>query len=163
MEFFDINYVRQKHLEQYLLQDENAVPSDYLRKFTWFTVHHDRSAVRNRHLHGPVHLMWASHFPYDDSNWPDNRQQAVLVTSEVVADDRHAILAGNTAVFVFPLCIVLVFLVLAAQYESWSLPLAVILVVPMCLLSSIAGLVCDSHIFEITRKPIIDLLLFHRT
>ena len=48
-------------------------------------------------------------------------------------------LAGNTAMYVFALAVVLVFLVLAAQYESWSLPLAVILVVPMCLLCSIAG------------------------
>jgi hydrophobe/amphiphile efflux-1 (HAE1) family protein len=48
--------------------------------------------------------------------------------------------AGNTATYVFILAVVFVFLVLAAQYESWSLPLAVILVVPMCLLSSIAGL-----------------------
>jgi multidrug efflux pump len=48
-------------------------------------------------------------------------------------------LAGNTAVFVFPLCVLLVFLVLAAQYESWSLPLVIILIVPMCLLSAIAG------------------------
>jgi multidrug efflux pump len=49
------------------------------------------------------------------------------------------ILAGNTAVFVFPLCVLLAFLVLAAQYESWSMPLAVILIVPMCLLFAIAG------------------------
>jgi multidrug efflux pump len=49
------------------------------------------------------------------------------------------ILAGNTALFVFPLCVLLAFLVLAAQYESWTLPLAVILIVPMCLLSAIAG------------------------
>jgi multidrug efflux pump len=41
---------------------------------------------------------------------------------------------------VFPLAVVLVFLVLAAQYESWTLPLAVILVVPMCILSSLAGI-----------------------
>ena len=47
--------------------------------------------------------------------------------------------AGNTAMVVFTLAVVLVFLVLAAQYESWSLPLAVILVVPMCLLCSVAG------------------------
>ncbi len=47
---------------------------------------------------------------------------------------------GNTALYVFLLAVVLVFLVLAAQYESWSLPLAVILVVPMCLLCSVAGL-----------------------
>jgi multidrug efflux pump len=48
-------------------------------------------------------------------------------------------LAGNTALFVFPLCVLLVFLVLAAQYESWSLPVVIILIVPMCLLSAIAG------------------------
>jgi hydrophobe/amphiphile efflux-1 (HAE1) family protein len=47
--------------------------------------------------------------------------------------------AGNTAVFVFALAVVFVFLVLAAQYESWKLPLAVILVVPMCLLCSVVG------------------------
>jgi multidrug efflux pump len=46
---------------------------------------------------------------------------------------------GNQAIFVFALSVVFVFLVLAAQYESWSLPLAVILVVPMCLLCSIVG------------------------
>lgn len=49
------------------------------------------------------------------------------------------ILAGNTAIVVFGLAVVLVFLVLAAQYESLSLPFAVILVVPMCLLCSIVG------------------------
>jgi hydrophobe/amphiphile efflux-1 (HAE1) family protein len=49
--------------------------------------------------------------------------------------------AGNDAIYVFALGVVFVFLVLAAQYESWSLPLAVILVVPMCLLFSIAGVV----------------------
>ena len=49
------------------------------------------------------------------------------------------ILAGNTIFFIFPLCVVFVFLVLSAQYESWGLPLAVILIVPMCLLSAIGG------------------------
>jgi hydrophobe/amphiphile efflux-1 (HAE1) family protein len=47
--------------------------------------------------------------------------------------------AGNTALLVFPLCVMLVFLILSAQYESWALPLAVILIVPMCLLSAMAG------------------------
>lgn len=57
---------------------------------------------------------------------------------------------GNTAMLVFLLAVVLVFLVLAAQYESWSLPLAVILVVPMCLLCSVAGVLAahlDINIF----------------
>ncbi len=49
------------------------------------------------------------------------------------------ILAGNSAFYVYPLCLLLVFLVLAAQYESLRLPLAIILIVPMCLLFAIAG------------------------
>ncbi len=49
------------------------------------------------------------------------------------------ILSGNTALFVFPLCVLLAFLVLAALYESWSLPLAVILIVPLSLLFAITG------------------------
>ncbi|MEI7049019.1 efflux RND transporter permease subunit [Pseudomonas koreensis] len=60
------------------------------------------------------------------------------------------ILSGNTALFVFPLCVLLAFLVLAAQYESWSLPLAVILIVPMTLLSAITGVIVsggDNNIF----------------
>ncbi len=46
---------------------------------------------------------------------------------------------GNAALLVFPLAILLVFLVLAALYESWILPLAVILIVPMCMLSALLG------------------------
>jgi multidrug efflux pump len=48
--------------------------------------------------------------------------------------------AGNVAIYVFGLAVLFVFLVLAAQYESWKLPLAVILVVPMCLLCSLLGM-----------------------
>jgi multidrug efflux pump len=51
------------------------------------------------------------------------------------------ILAGNTAIYIFPLVVLLVFLVLAAQYESWSLPLAIILIVPMVLLSAMTGII----------------------
>ncbi len=50
------------------------------------------------------------------------------------------ILAGNTAVLVFPLCIFLVFLVLAAQYESLIMPLIVIMIVPMAMLSAFIGI-----------------------
>jgi len=57
------------------------------------------------------------------------------------------ILAGNTAIFIFPLCILLVFLVLAAQYESITLPLAVILIVPMAILSAILGIWAFGNIF----------------
>ncbi len=49
--------------------------------------------------------------------------------------------AGNTAMFAFVLAVVFVFLVLAAQYESLTLPLAVILIVPMCLVAAITGVI----------------------
>ena len=48
-------------------------------------------------------------------------------------------ISGNTMFLIFPLCVLLVYGVLAAQYQSWSLPLTVILIVPMTLLSAIAG------------------------
>ncbi|TLY57223.1 MAG: multidrug efflux RND transporter permease subunit, partial [Gammaproteobacteria bacterium] len=53
------------------------------------------------------------------------------------------LISGNTATLVFPLCVLFVFLVLAAQYESLSLPLAIILIVPMCLLAAITGVLLD--------------------
>jgi multidrug efflux pump len=49
------------------------------------------------------------------------------------------ILSGNTALLVFPICVLLVFLVLAAQYESLFLPLSIILIVPMSLFAALAG------------------------
>jgi multidrug efflux pump subunit AcrB len=58
--------------------------------------------------------------------------------------------AGNTAVYIFPLCVLLVFLVLAAQYESLNLPLAIILIVPVSLLAGIAGVLLhggDNNVF----------------
>ncbi len=60
------------------------------------------------------------------------------------------ILAGNTALFVFPLCVLFVFLTLAAQYESWALPFAIVLIVPMGILSALAGVLfrgMDNNIF----------------
>ena len=49
------------------------------------------------------------------------------------------LISGNTMVLVFPLCVLLVYIVLAALYESWTLPLTVLLIVPMTLLSALAG------------------------
>ncbi len=60
------------------------------------------------------------------------------------------IIAGNTAVYIYPLCILLVFMVLAAQYESLRLPLAIILIVPLCLLFALVGVQIsggDNNIF----------------
>jgi multidrug efflux pump len=58
--------------------------------------------------------------------------------------------SGNLAIYIFPLSVLVVFLALAAQYESWSLPLSVILIVPTCLLSAIGGVYfrgSDNNIF----------------
>lgn len=48
-------------------------------------------------------------------------------------------MAGNTALYIFPLTVILAFLILAAQYNSWSMPFAVLLIAPMALLSAIVG------------------------
>ncbi|MBV6319374.1 efflux RND transporter permease subunit [Duganella violaceipulchra] len=72
------------------------------------------------------------------------------VTFEWTDLTYQEILAGNTMVLVFPLCVLLVFLVLAAQYESWTLPLAVILIVPMSILCALIGVKLsggDNNIF----------------
>ena len=51
------------------------------------------------------------------------------------------LLAGDNGLFVFAASVLFVFLLLAAQYESWSLPAAVVLIVPMCLLAAVSGLI----------------------
>jgi multidrug efflux pump subunit AcrB len=60
------------------------------------------------------------------------------------------LIAGNSALYVFPICVLFVFLVLAALYENWALPLAIILIVPMCVLCSLVGIAIsggDNNIF----------------
>jgi multidrug efflux pump len=49
------------------------------------------------------------------------------------------VISGNTMLLVFPLCVLLVYVVLAAQYESWTMPLSIILIVPLTLLSALGG------------------------
>jgi predicted TIM-barrel fold metal-dependent hydrolase len=97
LEFMDINYVRHRHLDEYAMPDPDAIPSEYIRRYSWFVFHQDRSAVKNRNKLGAAHLMWGSHFPYEDANWPDDREQAMRVTDEVPVEDRQSLLAGNVA------------------------------------------------------------------
>src|SRR6185369_11370485 len=84
---------------------------------------------------------------------PGGSQGTAIATMEQLADQTlprgmsiawtdiayQAKLAGNTAIFLFPLCVLFVFLVHAAEYESWSLPLAIILIAPMCLPFALFG------------------------
>ena len=72
------------------------------------------------------------------ADWTEITLQQILASQDILTK------------LAFPLAVVFVFLVLAAQYESWSLPLSIILIVPMCLLASIAGIwlmKMDNNIF----------------
>jgi multidrug efflux pump len=120
-----------------------------------------------RFVSGPVlvmrYNMYTSAAIYADAGPDTSSGQAIAHLEEAAHEDlpmtmrtewtELALLqlqTGNTAMWVFLLAVVLVFLVLAAQYESWSLPLAVILVVPMCLLCAIIGVIVtksDINIF----------------
>jgi multidrug efflux pump len=78
------------------------------------------------------------------------RQLPTSMAAEWTELSYLQVTAGNTTAFVFIGAVLLVFLVLAGQYESWMLPLAVILVVPMCILCSVVGVAeagMDNNIF----------------
>ena len=112
--------------------------------------------VKVKETYGPDRVMRYNGYPAAEINgapapgFSSGQAEALMakLATETLAQghrvrvdraDVPKILAGNTAVYVYPLCILLVFLVLAAQYESFRLPLAIILIVPLCLLFAIAG------------------------
>lgn len=114
------------------------------------------SVVKIQESYGPESVVRYNAYPAADINAgpapgfsSGQAQQAILkILDETLPQGftfewtdlvYQQILAGDTMFLVFPLCVFLVFLVLAAQYESLSLPLAVILIVPMCLLCAIFG------------------------
>ena len=114
------------------------------------------SVVELKHTAGPDRLVRYNLYPASDINGatlPGFSSGQSLTTMEQLAaqnlppgfgyewtdlsyQERQA---GNTIVFLFPLAVLFVFLALAAQYESWLLPLAIILIVPLCLLFAIIG------------------------
>lgn len=114
------------------------------------------SLVKVKEAYGPDRAMRYNGYPAAEINGAPkpgfSSGQAEAAMAQIVADTLpkgmayewteltyQRILAGNTAIYVYPLCLLLVFLVLAAQYESFRLPLAIILIVPMCLLFAISG------------------------
>ena len=114
------------------------------------------SVASIREINGPLVLTRYNMYPAATINGmaaPGTSSGSAIDFMQKLAEDERSrgmayewtdmsyleLLAGNTAMMIFAFAVVMVFLVLAAQYESWSLPLAVILVVPMCLLSAIAG------------------------
>src|SRR5919197_705137 len=114
------------------------------------------SVVNVRQITGPDRVVRYNMFPAAEINGdtaPGVSSGQAITTMERLAREvlpsgmgfewtdlaYQQISTGNVAVFVFPLCVLLVFLMLSALYENWSLPLAVILIVPMCLLCAIVG------------------------
>jgi multidrug efflux pump len=125
------------------------------------------SFVTVKHSSGPDRVMHYNSYPTAEINggpapgFSTGQAQAAIeqlarqelpngMSFEWTELTYQQIIAGNTAVIIFPLVVLLAFLVLAAQYESLSLPLAVILIMPMVLLSAITGVQLthgDSNIF----------------
>ena len=112
--------------------------------------------VKVKETYGPDRVMHYNGYPSADINGAPgigfSSGQAESIMAKLASETLpqgvqfewtdltyQKILAGNTAYVIFPLCILLVFLVLAALYESVRLPLAIILVVPLCLLFAIGG------------------------
>ncbi len=114
------------------------------------------AVVKVTESHGPDRVMRYNGYPAAEINGAPapgfSSGQAEAAMAKLVSENLprgmayewtdltyQRILAGNTALYVYPLCLLLVFLVLAALYESFRLPLAIILIVPMCLLFAITG------------------------
>ncbi len=116
------------------------------------------SVVKIKESYGPDPVIRYNGFPAADLSAGSN--SAVMSSNQAIAAIRkladtnlpnglaiewtglsyEEIHQGNAAIWVFPLCILLVYLVLSALYESWSLPLTVILIVPLCIFSAIGGI-----------------------
>jgi hydrophobe/amphiphile efflux-1 (HAE1) family protein len=115
------------------------------------------SLVKVRETYGPDRVMRYNGYPAAEINGAPapgySSGQAEAIIEKLAAENLpkgmvldwteltfQKIIAGNTGIYIFPLSIFLVFLVLAAQYESFRLPFAVILIVPMALFSALVGL-----------------------
>jgi hydrophobe/amphiphile efflux-1 (HAE1) family protein/NodT family efflux transporter outer membrane factor (OMF) lipoprotein len=125
------------------------------------------AVVKVTESHGPARVMRYNGYPAAEINggpapgYSSGQAEAAmagLVTKNLPRGMEfewtdltyQRVLAGNTAIYVYPLCLLLVFLVLAALYESFRLPLAIIMIVPMCLLFAITGVYLkgsDNNIF----------------
>ncbi len=125
------------------------------------------SVVRVREISGPVMITRYNMYPaaaINGSTAPGiSSGQTIAMMKDLSAAVLPAsmstewteltymqILAGNTAIFIFPLCVLFVFLTHAAEYESWLLPLAIILIAPLSISFALLGVVAygiDNNIF----------------
>ncbi len=114
------------------------------------------SVVNFKDMAGPDRVPRYNLYPASElqgDTLPGVSSATALNTMKKLADDTlpsgfsfewtdlsyQQVTAGNSGLYVFPICVLFVYLVLAAQYGSWSLPFAVILIVPMCLFAATIG------------------------
>jgi multidrug efflux pump subunit AcrB len=114
------------------------------------------SVVDFRHVSGPDRVARYNLYPTAELQGealPGTSSTTAINTMKKLADETlpsgfsyewtdlsyQQVTGGNAGLYVFPICVLFVYLVLAAQYGSWSLPFAVILIVPMCLLAATIG------------------------
>ena len=95
LESADTNYMRAAASRTVSLGDEHALPSEYVRRFTWTTFHQDRFAVVRRHFFGEHHLVWTAGLPSYAGDWPDDEQQAQRICEGLPDDARERLLSDN--------------------------------------------------------------------
>ncbi len=91
-------------------------------------------------ISGPYRLPRYNQFPAAEVQGSAARQLPQGVGFEWTDLSYEQKQAGNSTIFIFAASVLFVFMVLAAQYESWTQPLSIILIVPMCLLAAVSGL-----------------------
>lgn len=96
MEAADTNYQRAAASRRVALGDGNALPSEYVRRFTWTTFHEDRFAVLHRGFFGEAHLVWSAEAPGAGSDWPDDVEQSARITAGLPESARANLLHDNT-------------------------------------------------------------------
>ncbi len=114
------------------------------------------SVVEFKDVSGPDRVARYNLYPTAElqgEGLPGTSSATVIAAMKKLAEDKlpsgfsfewtdlsyQQVTGGNTGLFVFPICVLFVYLVLAAQYGSWSLPFSVMLIVPMCLLAATIG------------------------
>ncbi len=124
------------------------------------------SLVELKEINAPSRVLRYNLFPAADFNGnpaPGTSTGQTIAAMEAAAEKLpnnygyewtetalQEIISGNSALYVFPICVLFVFLVLAALYENWALPLAIILIVPLCVLFALLGIAVtggDNNIF----------------
>ncbi|MHB8463476.1 MAG: amidohydrolase family protein [Acidimicrobiales bacterium] len=91
----DDNYLRHRHSS---LKDValSRLPSEYIHDFFWMSFITDTYAVANRQRVGVDRMLWSNDYPHITSDWPHSWKTIKATFADVPADERHAILAGNS-------------------------------------------------------------------